>query len=74
MTASDLDLLRELSRSMNEAPFAHTVNVLGQPLSRSTARSMERLLLRIRFTERKNAPQYLYPCNPNPRDNGVRSK
>lgn len=55
MTTSDHNLLREISRALGADPFAGTVEIFGQRLSRSTARAMERMLLRQRVSERRAA-------------------
>ena len=55
MTQSDHALLREVSRALFAQPFAATVEVFGQRLSREAARSMERMLLRQRVSERRRA-------------------
>lgn len=55
MTAADHNLCREISRALGAEPFASTVEVFGQRLSRPTARAMERMLLRQRVSERRCA-------------------
>jgi|GEM_PF-5050138 len=55
MSASDHNLLREIVRALNADPFAATISVFGQRLSRDTARAMERMLLRQRVVERTAA-------------------
>jgi hypothetical protein len=52
LTAADHNLCLEISRALGEQPFAGTVEVFGQRLSRPMARAMERMLLRQRVSER----------------------
>jgi hypothetical protein len=53
VTASDHNLLHEVSARLSADPFAATVEVFGQRLSRPMARAMERMLLRQRVGERR---------------------
>lgn len=55
MIPAEHNLLSELSRALNDAPFAATVSVL---VPREAARALERLLLlHQRVADRREAPQ-----------------
>lgn len=55
MTPADHALLAALSDALGANPFAGTVRVLGVSLSRETARSLERQLLRLRAGQSRRA-------------------
>ena len=57
MSDGDRDLLAAISRELTEHPFAASVSVFGQSLSRPIARAMERNLLR----ERRARPSFPSP-------------
>lgn len=55
MSPDDHRLLREIIAALNFDPFARTIRVFGVPMSRATARAIERQMLRLRVTERRAA-------------------
>lgn len=56
MSDGDSDLLAAISRELTASPFAASVSVFGQRISRPIARAMERNLLRERRNARPRHP------------------